>query len=98
MNKAQSIAAHEPEEELLSPEEAWQDYLSLEQALTEKGVERVTLQVDLATKALVCDLVAAGVGKDENEIVARAVRSFFVATYPQARPRLHLLRESREKG
>ena len=98
MNKIQSIAAHEPEEELLSPQEAWEDYLSLEQALAEKGTERVTLQVDPATKALVCDLVAAGVGEDECEIVARAVQSFFVATYPEARPRLRILRESREKG
>lgn len=98
MNNVQSIAAHEPEEELLSPEEAWEDYLSLEQALAEKRTERVTLQVDPATKALVRDLVAAGIGEDESEIVARAVRSFFAATYPQIRQRLHILRESREKG
>ena len=26
MSKSQYIAAHEPEEELLSPEDAWEDY------------------------------------------------------------------------
>jgi hypothetical protein len=97
MSKSQYIAAHEPEEELLSPEDAWEDYLSLEQALAEKRTENVTLQVDLATKALVHDLVTAGVCQDESEVVARAVQSFFVATYPQAHRRLRLLRESREK-
>ena len=96
MSKTQYIAAHEPEEELLSPEDAWEDYLSLEQALAEKQIEKATLQVDPATKALVRDLVTAGICQDESEVVARAVQSFFVATYPQAHRRLRLLRESRE--
>ena len=96
MSKTQYIAAHEPEEELLSPKDAWEDYLSLEQALAEKRTERATLQVDPTTKALVRDLVTAGICQDESEVVARAVQSFFVATYPQAHRRLHFLRESRE--
>ncbi len=91
------ITAHEPEEELLSAEDAWQDFLSLKQALAGEQSERVSLEVDPATKILVQDLVAAGVGVDESEIVARAVQSFFVATYPQPRHRLRVLRESLEE-
>lgn len=95
MSEIKHIAAHEPEEELLSPEDAWDDYLSLEQALAEKQAQKETLEIDAATKALVHDLVAAGVCENESEVIARAVQSFFVATYPQAEQRLRILRESR---
>ncbi len=45
--------------------------------------ERVFLEIDAATKSLVDNLMAAGVGHSPTEIVARAVKSFFVATYPR---------------
>jgi len=95
MNEKHSISPHEPEEELLSAEGAWQDYLSLKQAMAEKS-KGVMLEIDAATKNLVDNLVAAGVGHSPAEIIARAVESFFVATYPHQQERLKILRESIE--
>jgi hypothetical protein len=95
MNEKHSISPHEPKEELLSAKDAWQDYLSLKQAMAEKS-EGVTLEVDPATKNLVDNLIAAGVGRSPAEIIARAVESFFVATYPHQQERLKILRESIE--
>jgi len=96
MNEKCSISPHEPEEELLSAEDAWEDYLSLKKAMAEKR-EQITLEIDAATKKLVDSLVAAGVGHTPAEIVARAVQSFFVATYPHQQERLKILRESAER-
>lgn len=96
MNEKRSISPHEPEEELLSAKDAWQDYLSLKLALAENH-ERTTLEIDTATKDLVDNLVAAGVGQSPAEIIARAVESFFVATYPHQQERLKILREATER-
>ncbi len=96
MNEKRSISPHEPEEELLSVEDAWQDYLSLKLALA-KNRERIALEIDAATRNLIDNLVAAGVGHSPAEIIARAVESFFIATYPHQQERLKILREATER-
>jgi hypothetical protein len=95
MSEQRPISPHEPEEELLSATDAWQDYLSLKEAMAKKR-KRVTLEIDAATKVLVDSLVSAGIGHSPAEIIARAVESFFVATYPREQEWLKILRESKE--
>ena len=58
MNEKRSISPHEPEEELLSVEDAWQDYLSLKLALA-KNRERIALEIDAATRNLIDNLVGS---------------------------------------
>ncbi|MBM4461316.1 MAG: hypothetical protein FJ011_26755 [Chloroflexi bacterium] len=94
MKQPGHIAPHEPEEELLSADDAWQDFLSLRQALA-AGSEAL-LQIDRATQALVHDLIVAGVARSAEEVIRRAVQSFYVATYPQADRRLPAVRETRQ--
>lgn len=71
---------HEPEEELMSCQEAWQDYLTLKQA--EIYEKRKLVELDQATQKLVEVLINKGICKNENEVIARAVRAFFVAVLP----------------
>jgi len=66
MKQPDRIAPHEPEEELLSAEDAWQDFLSLQQTLAADS--EALLQVDRATQALVQDLVAAGVAPSRARV------------------------------
>jgi len=94
MSQVQPITAHEPEEELLSAQDAWEDYLSLAQMLAEKRGHKVPLLVDPSIRTLVHDLVAAGICQDEAEVISRAVQTFFVAVYPQARDRLRILKKA----
>ena len=91
---SQHIAAHEPEEELLSAQDAWEDYVSLAQALAEKRKQKVPLWVDSTIYTLMHNLVAAGVCQDEEEVMSRSVQAFFASVYPQTRKQLAMLRES----
>jgi hypothetical protein len=84
------------ESNLLSASEAWEDYLSLRQAL-ESEASTELLPVSAATRALVRELVKSGVCASESEVVNRAIRSFFVAVSPHSPAREQLLREAGER-
>jgi hypothetical protein len=94
------ITPHEPEESLLTAEEAWQDYQSLKIGLIEEDVGpdvQQWLELPPGVWALVRELVAAGVCRDEREVITRAVETFFVATSPQSSQRRHVVHEARAK-
>ena len=74
MSKIYQVKPHEPEEELLSSEDAWEDFLSLRQALDGRPIPAATFQIDRATWTLMRELIAAGVAQDEDEVVSKAVR------------------------
>lgn len=82
-----------PEGELLSASDAWEDYLSLKQALISDGEPTEALPASPDTLALVQELVKAGVCQSEAEVVSRAVRTFFVAVFPREAERQRVLRE-----
>jgi hypothetical protein len=83
-----------PEDELLSASDAWDDYLSLKQALIGDSEPTETLPASPETLTLVKELVKAGVCRDEAEVINRAVRAFFVAVFPQVPERERILREA----
>jgi len=83
-----------PEDELLSATDAWDDYLSLKQALLDEGEPTETLPASPETLALVRELVKAGVCPNEAEVTSRAIRAFFVAVFPHETERQRVLRET----
>ena len=82
------------ENELLSANDAWDDYLSLKQALIADSEPTETLPASPETLALVRELVKEGVCQSEVEVISRAVRTFFVAVFPQEAERQRVLREA----
>ena len=92
-----AITFPESEESLLTAEEAWQDYQSLKIALTEEGSGSAVqhwLELPPDVWALMRELVAAGVCRDEREVIIRAVKAFFVAVSPQRARRHSVLRDA----
>ena len=83
-----------PEGELLSANDAWDDYLSLKQALIGDSEPTETLPASPETLMLVNKLIKAGVCRNEAEVISRAVRAFFVAVFPQEPERQRVLREA----
>jgi hypothetical protein len=83
-----------PEDELLSASDAWDDYLSLKQALLGDSEPTETLPASPETLTLVKELIKAGVCRNEAELINRAVRAFFVAVFPQEPERQRVLREA----
>jgi hypothetical protein len=83
-----------PESELLSESDAWDDYLSLRQALIGDGEPTEMLPASTETLTLVKELVKAGICQNEAEVTSRAVRAFFVAVFPQEAERQRVLREA----
>ncbi len=75
---------HEPEEELLGPEELEHDVAVLQRALRQRRGEVLaqTLANDPKVNAILDWLVRAGVCKDEGEAIVRALETFFVAVAP----------------
>jgi hypothetical protein len=82
------------EDELLSAGDAWDDYLSLKQALIGDGEPTATLPASPETLTLVKELIKAGVCRNEVEVTSRAIRAFFVAVFPREAERQRVLRES----
>jgi len=84
-----------PENEILSPQEAWADFISLKQALNSGSQETVLLPITLDAATLAKKLVELGICENETEVIARAVRTFFVAVSPAPMPeQQYILRES----
>jgi hypothetical protein len=94
MSKIYQVKPHEPEEELLSAEDAWEDFLSLRQALDGRQISRVTFQIDRATWTLMRELIAAGVAQDEDEVISKAVQKLYTTVYPRARQGVIALHEA----
>ena len=94
MSKIYQVKPHEPEEELLSAEDAWEDFLSLRQALDGRQIPAVTFQIDRATWTLMRELIAAGVAQDEDEVISKAVRKLYTTVYPRARQEVIALHEA----
>ncbi|TEU10336.1 MAG: hypothetical protein E3J21_26635 [Anaerolineales bacterium] len=84
MNK--QIKPHEPEEELLGPEDVAKDLAVLEQAFVHRRTKQIrewkTVPISADTYRLIASLIASGVCRDEEEIVTKAVQAFFVAVSP----------------
>jgi hypothetical protein len=84
MNK--QIRPHEPEAELLGPEDLAKDLAVLEQALARRRARRIqelkAVLISVDTYRLISSLVSTGVCQDEKEVVTKAVRAFFVAVSP----------------
>lgn len=81
------ILPHEPEEELLRASDVAQDLAVLEQGLAIRRMEyeigkRLQVAISASTKRLISELVAQKVCRSEEEVIARAVRAFYVATLP----------------
>ena len=84
MNK--KIKPHEPEEELLGPEDVAKDLAVLEQAFAHRRSKQIqewkTVPISADTYRLIASLIASGVCRDEEEIVTKAIQAFFVAVSP----------------
>lgn len=81
------ILPHEPEEELLRASDVAEDLAVLEQGLARRRIEyeigkRLQVAISASTKRLISELVAQQVCRSEEEVIARAVRAFYVATLP----------------
>ena len=79
-----SIPAHEPEAELLSPADVDRDIASFTKALAQKKAERlaqaVLMQEDI--QQLIDRLLSTGLFRDEEEIFTRALHTLSVAVSP----------------
>ena len=84
MNK--QIKPHEPEEELLGPEDVAKDLTVLEQVFAHRRSKQIqewkTVPISADTYRLIASLIASGVCRDEEEIVTKAIQAFFVAVSP----------------
>jgi hypothetical protein len=81
------ILPHEPEEELLRASDVAQDLTVLERGLARRRIEyevgkRLQVAISASTKRLISELIAQKVCRSEEEVIARAVRAFYVATLP----------------
>ena len=80
------IKPHEPEEELLGPEDVAKDLTVLEQAFAHRRSKQIqewkTVPISADTHRLIASLIASGVCRDEEEIVTKAIQAFFVAVSP----------------
>jgi hypothetical protein len=81
------ISPHEPEEELLRASDVAQDLAVLERGLARRRIEyevgkRLQVAISASTKRLINELIAQKVCRSEEEVIARAVRAFYVATLP----------------
>ena len=85
--KSHDVLPHEPEEELLTAEEVWEDVATLERIITEEPTE-YSVQSAMSeplVREMISKLVSAGICQDEKEDIVRAVESFFVSVFPDAR-------------
>ena len=81
------ILPHESEEELLRASDVAQDLAVLERGLARRRREhevskRLQVTISASTKRLISELIAQKVCRNEDEVIARAVRAFYVATLP----------------
>ncbi len=71
---------HEPEEALMNTQDVWEDFLRLKEL--DLGQNCMTVAIDAETDNLIHEIVDKGICADAAEVVVRAVRGFFAATWP----------------
>jgi len=83
---SKQIKPHEPEAELLGPEDVAKDLAVLEQAFARRRAKRIqelrTVPIGADTYRLISSLIASGVCRNEEEVITKAVMTFFVAVSP----------------
>jgi len=89
------ILPHEPDEELLRASDVAQDLAVLEWGLARRQIEyemskRLQVAISASTKRLISELIAQKVCRNEEEVIARAVRAFYVATLPAVQEEANL--------
>ena len=85
MNREQ-ITSHEPEAELLSPDELDNDVAVINQCLKRRRLERKILEAfsDDNTIQMLETLIDAGICRDEKEVIIRSIQTLFVAAFPES--------------
>ena len=78
------IAAHEPKAELLSAEDVDRDVASLSEALMEERARRIAQNVLLRPdmRQILRDLLKSGACENEEEAIARGLKTLSVALLP----------------
>lgn len=83
---AKHIEPHEPDEELIGPEDLAHDLAVIEEVWMRQRLEG--LERELAADAKVREWlrlpIKVGICKDEKEVLVRALETFFVAVAPPA--------------
>ena len=81
------ITAHEPEAELLGPEDLAHDVGVINRCIQRRQVERLMREAvsESGTQKLMEALISAGVCKDEKEVIMRGIQTLFVAAFPESR-------------
>jgi len=75
-------AIHEPEEALMDIQDVWEDFLRFKEL--DQGRNCRTIAIDAQTDSLIHEIVDKGICADAAEVIVRAVRGFFAATWPSA--------------
>ncbi len=81
------ITAHEPEAELLSPDDLDNDVAVIERCLRRRRIEQLVRKAlaKANTAQMVEALISAGICRDEEEAIIRGVETLFVAVFPESR-------------
>lgn len=84
--KRNQITAHEPEAELFSPDELDNDVAVINRCLRRRRLEHKILEAlsDDNTIQMLEKLIAAGICRDEKEVISRSIQTFFVAVFPES--------------
>ena len=81
------ITAHEPEAELLGPEDLEHDVAVINQCIQRRQVEKLVQKAlsESGIQKRMESLISAGVCKDEKEVIMRGIQTLFVAAFPESR-------------
>ena len=87
-----NIRAHEPEAELLGPEDLEHDVAVINRCVERRQAEKRVWEAlsESGTEKLMEALISAGVCKDEKEVIIRGIQTLFVAAFPESQ-RKHFL-------
>ena len=81
------VTAHEPEAELLGPEDLEHDVAVINRCIQRRQVEKLVQEAlsESTIQELMEALISAGVCKDEKEVIMRGIQTLFVTTLPESR-------------
>ena len=84
------VTPHESDEALVGSDEVANDVAAIDECLAERRAERIVRAVVRKedVRELVGQLIDAGICEDEEEVIERAVQSFFVAVFPPSQRRV----------
>lgn len=82
----EKITAHEPEAELLNPDELDNDVAVINRCLRRRRLESEILEAlsDDNTIQMLEKLIAAGICRDEKEVIVHSIQTLFVAVFPES--------------